>query len=463
MGGARWAMPLDAFFLMSESEQTQMHVAALMPFHLPADAPARFVSDLVAEARRAPVERPWSLRLQTHRAMRQPVHRWIKDGDFDINYHVRHSALPSPAGERELGVLISRLHSNPLDFSRPPWELHVIEGLSERRYAVYVKIHHALVDGFTGMRMMARSLSSDPQDRQTPLFFSVPPPRRPDDAGPRPSILAQFTKAAVGMPGALAAAAGTVVRSRGSGALVGPYQAPDSLLNQRIGRNRRFATQLWDLERLRLISKASGGTLNDVLLAACAGGLRTFLSELDGLPDDPLVAFLPVNVRTPGGNGPSGNVVGAIYAGLGTQLSDPRERMAAIIESTTAAKAELSGLGPEAAMTYSAALLSPGALQIGAAMSGLPSPLSASFNVCISNVPGPSEPLYWRGARLQASYPVSIPVHSMALNITAHSYAGTLAVGFVGDREALPSLQRLAVHTGEALSELEQAYGTAAR
>ena len=181
MAGARWAMPLDAFFLMSESEQTQMHVAALMPFHLPADAPARFVSDLVAEARRAPVERPWSLRLQTHRAMRQPVHRWIKDSDFDINYHVRHSALPSPAGERELGVLISRLHSNPLDFSRPPWELHVIEGLSERRYAVYVKIHHALVDGFTGMRMMARSLSSDPQDRQTPLFFSVPPPRRPDD------------------------------------------------------------------------------------------------------------------------------------------------------------------------------------------------------------------------------------------------------------------------------------------
>lgn len=457
MARSRWAMPLDAFFLMAETSHTLMHVAALLPFHLPDDAGPSFVRNLVEEARRSPVESPWNLRLQTHRVLRQPVHRWVEDTAFDIDYHVRHSALPSPGGERELGVLVSRLHSNPLDFSRPPWELHVIEGLDEGRYAAYVKIHHSLVDGFTGMRLLARSLSTDPEDRTTPQFFSVPPPRRPSDAPARPGVGAQVARAAMAMPGALTSAVSTFARSRGAGDLVGPYQAPDSPLNRRIGTHRRFATQLWELGRLRAVARAAEGTVNDVLLAACAGGLRRFLEELDGLPERSLVAFMPVNVRGAGGDQPSGNVVGSVFASLATDVPDPAQRLQRIIASTRAAKAELTGLGPEAAMAYSAMLLSSGALQYGAAVAGLSKGVPASFNVCVSNVPGPVSPLYWRGARLQASYPVSIPVHSMALNITAHSYADQLAVGFVGDRDALPSLQHLAVFTGEALAELETA------
>ncbi len=152
-----------------------------------------------------------------------------------------------------------------------------------------------------------------------------------------------------------------------------------------------------------------------------------------------------------------GNAVGATLVSLATDVDDPLVRLATITASARAAKARMRGMSADAVMAYSALLLAPAALQVARAMSGLPVPVPTTLNVCISNVPGPKERLYWRGARLEATYPVSIPGHSMALNITAHSYAGALDIGFVGDREALPHLQRLAVHTGEALDELEAA------
>ena len=186
------------------------------------------------------------------------------------------------------------------------------------------------------------------------------------------------------------------------------------------------------------------------MLSVCGGGLRTYLSELDALPDRGLVGFLPVNVRTsddPGG----GNAVGAVLATMATDVADPVERLKAVHASTTEAKSQLQGMDQMTAMAYSAALLAPAALQAASAVANVPVP-GTTFNLCVSNVPGPSEPLYFRGARLQA-----IPTHGMALNITLESYADTVNVGFIGCRETLPHLQRLAVHTGEALEELEAA------
>jgi diacylglycerol O-acyltransferase len=159
---SRWASPLDAIFLMGETPETLMHVASLLHLTFPAGEQRTYLRDLLADLRAGPIEEPWNLRLQTRRLMRQPVHRWVEDEAFDIDYHVRHSALPSPGGERELGILVSRLHSNPLDFRRPPWEMHVIEGLRGGRFAIYAKIHHSLVDGYTGMRILQRGLSPDP-------------------------------------------------------------------------------------------------------------------------------------------------------------------------------------------------------------------------------------------------------------------------------------------------------------
>ncbi len=464
MAGARWASPLDAIFLMGETPETLMHVGSLLHFTYPKGGKRSYLKGLIADLRAAPIEPPWNLRLQTRRLMRQPVHRWVEDEAFDVDYHVRHSALPAPGGERELGILVSRLHSNQLDFSRPPWELHVIEGLDTRRFALYVKIHHSLVDGYTGMRILQRGLSTDPDDRAHPFFFSTrkPPqpagtPREADPVGDVASILRSLAASVEASPSVLKALIETQLR-RGHTPTkaVTSYQAPDSILNQRTGRSRRFATQEYQLRRLRAIAHARNATLNDVLMAICAGGLRRWLTDQDALPDRPLIGFIPVNVRPKESEG-GGNAVGATLVSLATDVEDPLARLAAISASSRAAKARMRGMSADAVIAYSALLLAPAGLQVARAMTGIPVPLPLTLNVCISNVPGPKEHLHLRGARLEATYPVSIPGHSMALNITAHSYAGMLDIGFIGDREALPHLQRLAVRTGEALDELEAA------
>lgn len=462
MGRSRWASPLDAVFLIGETPETLMHVASLLHFTYPDDAGEHYLRDLVASMRSAPVEPPWTMRLQTRRVMRQPVHRWVEDEGFDIDYHVRHSALPSPGGERELGILVSRLHSNQIDFRRPPWSMHVIEGVAPDRFAVYIKIHHSLVDGYTGMRLLRRGLADDPDDREHPLFFSLTRPPRaqdsPEPVGDVTSILRSVAASLTSLPSVGRTLVDTQLR-RGetSTRAVTSYQAPDtSSLNARTGRSRRFATQQYDLERLRAVARGRSATVNDVLLAICAGGLRRFLVDLDDLPDRPLVAFVPVNVRPPASEG-GGNYVGATLVSLATDIEDPVARLAAIAASSRAGKARMRGMSADGIVAYSAMLLAPAAMQVLRAASGLPVPVPTTLNVCISNVPGPTHHLYLRGARLEATYPVSIPGHSMALNITAQSYAGTLNLGFIGDREALPHLQRLAVHTGEALDELEAA------
>ncbi len=465
MGRSRWASPLDAIFLMGETPETLMHVGSLLHFSYPEGEDDGFLRDLVADVRSAAVELPWTLRLQTRRVMRQPVHRWVEDERFDVDYHVRHSALPAPGGERELGILVSRLHSNQIDFRRPPWEMTFIEGVGPGRFALYTKIHHSLVDGYTGTRILQRGLSEDPDDRTHPHFFSlVKKPRAEGDTrepvGDVASILRSVSASLTAIPDVARTIIGTQLR-RGetSTRAVTSYQAPVSVLNGRTGRSRRFATQQYELERLRAVARAKNVTLNDVLMAICAGGLRRFLGDLEELPDRPLVAFIPVNVRPPDSEG-GGNYVGATLVSLATDIEDPAARLAAIASSSRAAKARMRGMSGDAVIAYSAMLLAPAGLQVARAMSGLPLPGPLTLNLCISNVPGPTKPLYWRGARLDATYPVSIPGHSMALNITAQSYAGTLDLGFIGDREALPHLQRLAVHTGEALEELEAAAGT---
>lgn len=467
----------DAMFLWGESPETMMHVAALMPFTPPDDAGPTYLRDLMEEICREQVQSPWNLRLSHPWLLRHPLQSWVEDTSFDIDYHVRRSALPSPGDERELGILVSRLHSNQIDFRRPPWEMHIIEGLEGDRFAVYVKVHHALVDGFTAVKILARSLSENQADRTHPFFFSVRPPRRqPVRSQAKPPVdqlvsrvtspVTGAAKLASGLLGAGATAARAVARlelGRGEDLadLRGPRSAPHTILNAPTGRSRRFATQQYDTARLARIAKASGGTLNDVVMAICGGGLRAFLLEQDALPPTSLVAFMPVNIRAPGDEG-GGNKVGALLATMGTDLEDPVERLEAVIRSTSQAKGQMRGMDQLSALAYSGYLLAPVANQAIAAVLGLSSnPLPTAFNVCLSNVPGPREPLYMRGSRLEAVFPLSIPIHGMALNITLESYAGQLCFGFIGCRDAVPHLQHLAVHTGTALEELEAAYAEA--
>ncbi|MBF0237839.1 MAG: wax ester/triacylglycerol synthase family O-acyltransferase [SAR324 cluster bacterium] len=453
---------LDAMFLYGETRETMMHVAGLLHFSFPENAPSNFLRDLVKELKdSAEIHPPWNMKLKTPQFLYNPVNKWIEDEAFDLDYHIRRSALPSPGDERELGILVSYLHSNQLDFTRPPWELHLIEGMENGKFALYVKVHHALIDGYTSMRILSRSLSSDRHDHEQPMFFSIPPIKRnnqPSDEDPPTftSMLEHFWE----YMGSVQHVGRALIDLRNAGKnefknLVSSIQAPNCILNGKIGRNRRFATQQYTIERLKALGRSVGGTLNDVVIAICAGGLRKFLLELGELPEKPLIAFMPVNVRPkddPGG----GNAVGVMLASMATDIKDPAKRIEAIIDSTRKAKEQMHGMSQNAILAYSALLMAPFGFQSIKAIAGISGKIPLTFNVCISNVPGPDSSLFFRGAHLDATYPVSIPVHGMALNITCQSYNGTLNFGFIGCRDTLPHLQRLAVYTGEALEELEK-------
>ena len=467
MSGTKSLNSLDRMFLAGETHEALMHVGVLVPFSPPApaegsDAAAPPAYDLLRplmeELKRNPgAHPPWNLKLRHPELLSSPLQAWIEDDDFDVDYHVRRSALPSPGDERELGVLVSRLHSHKLDFHRPPWEAHFIEGLEGGRFAIYFKVHHSLIDGYSGMRYLMRSLSPDPADRDTPMFYTLPPAAAPgrhdDDPAATLDHIFHALRDQVSATRDAGKALLNVVRATRDhdATLVSPLQAPRSVINQKISRNRRFATQKYSAERLRRVAKAHGGTLNDMVLALCAAGLRRFLLERGALPDKPMTAMLPVNIRPkndPGG----GNAVGAILATLATDVADPVARLDTIITSTRRAKEQLQGMSRSAIMQYSTLLMAPAFLtQIPGAAGRLP----PAFNLVVSNVPGSETPLYFRGWRAEALYPLSIPFAGYGLNITVNGYAGMLCFGFIGCRDAVPHLQRLAVYSGEALEELE--------
>jgi WS/DGAT/MGAT family acyltransferase len=448
--------PLDWTFLAAETRESMMHIGSLMPFSPPADAAPGLLRELMdeirAEARAYP---PWNLKLRYPSLLAHPLQAWVEDEAFDVEYHVRRSALPSPGDERELGILVSRLHSHSLDFHHPPWEVHFIEGLEGGRFALYFKVHHALVDGYTGIQLLSRSLAAKASDRHTPMFFAHPPSerRREHPSPPPPTLetLLGFAREQIGSTRSISKALINTWNPRT--ALVAPMQAPKSIINQKIGRNRRFATQSFEVERLKRAAKAQGGTLNDLVLALCAHGLRKLMLEQDALPARALTAMVPVNIRPkddPGG----GNVVGAILATLATDIADPVDRLQAIIASTRAAKAQLQGMTQAGIMQYSALLMLP---MILSQIPGAIGRVRPAFNLVISNVPGPPKPLYFRGFRMEAYYPMSIPFQGYGLNVTVVSYTDRLDFGFIGCRDGLPHLQRLAVYAREALEALEAA------
>ncbi|MDB5967790.1 MAG: wax ester/triacylglycerol synthase family O-acyltransferase [Hydrocarboniphaga sp.] len=457
--------PLDASWLFVDSQRTPMHVGVLAIFSLPADASPDFIKNLFLHLRGpAAFVAPFNLRLRQPRITifsSRLIPSWEEDPQIDLDYHLRHSALPQPGGERELGVLVSRLHSHPLDFARPLWECHIIEGLANDRFALYMKMHHSLVDGVGGMRMVSRLLSPDDH------VMNLPPPwavgtgekkRVARQAGPSWQQLAEQAKAqARYLPEVSRAIAGTWVETLQNThpELGSPFRAPRSILNGKVSAQRRFATQHYDLARMRVLAKRAKVTLNDVFLGLCASALRRYLEELDALPEQPLTAGLPVSVR-PAGDGDSGNAISFIIANLHTHIADPLQRLALIRESTQKAKAKFQTLPKEAITAYTSLFMAPFMLQLMTGMGGLMRPM---FNITISNVPGPDQTLYFNGARMDQMYPLSLLSHGQAVNITVVSYAGQFNVGYTGCRDTLPHMQRISVYTGEALLELEKLLG----
>jgi diacylglycerol O-acyltransferase len=452
--------PMDAAWIMTETRATPNHVGGLLIFTLPDNAPRDYMRSLMHDFRSfRGFTAPWNRRLRFAFTL-NPVPEWVDDPDIDLEYHVRHAALPWPGGERELGELVGRLQSTPMDLSRPPWECTLIEGLEGKRFALFVKMHHSLIDGISGMRMLQQAMSTDAaKSLALPPFWSAPEGAQAKRHAPTmANVMAAAAQALRGQLSSapqLLAAFGKMLKRVGdsSEGMVVPFDAPLSVLNGRVREKRRFATQQFPMARLRALADAAGCTLNDVVLALCGGSLRRFLLERDSLPDKSLTAGIPVSVRPKDDQG-TGNAISFIVATLGTDIEDAAERLAVIRASVRHAKAHLQGLPRQAMMQYTVLLMAPTIVTLLSGIGGRTRPM---FNITISNVPGPEKPLYFRGARLEAIYPASIVTHGQALNITCQSYAGTMDFGFTGCHSSVPSLQKLAVYSVEALEELEAA------
>ncbi len=453
--------PTDAMFLWLEGRRQPMHVGALQLYTPPAGAGFDFVQRLVESWRdHTSAQVPFD----QHLKFRLGHWFWEPDTEFELDYHLRHSALPRPGRIRELLALVSRLHGTLMDRTRPLWEIHVIEGLADGRLAMYVKLHHALFDGVASMRLMQTVLSQDPSERRPPIWAQERrrSPRATADEPPRtPGFLERAFKAGSEiMPGVGSGLRELVRSSAISEADAQPFHAPPTMFNVRISGSRRFAAQSYQLDRFKAIGKAVGATINDVTLAVCSGAMRRYLLAHDALPDRPLIAMVPVSVRAADSEdkSQSGNQVSILLANLATHLENPVERLGRIVESTKLAKERMNKMSRLERIAHAAAMSAP----MGASMVTGHAKKRPIYNVVISNVPGPPQPYFLDGMRLDESYPVSIPVDYLALNITITSYGSQLGFGYVACRSSVPALQRMLDCTDEALAELESALGIAA-
>jgi diacylglycerol O-acyltransferase / wax synthase len=403
---------------------------------------------------------------------------WIEDPDFDIEYHVRELALPAPGDDQQLAEQAARLHARHLDRRRPLWELYLIHGLSGDRLAIYTKVHHAAIDGVSGNDILAAVLDTSPEGRPAediPERVVEQPPsalgmmvRSAWSLAGNPIRGARLTYSlARSLPG-FAASPGRPrlpvvdrLLGRDANVVLGGstgLRAPSTPFNKPIGPHRRWAFRTVPFEDVRAVKNASGTTVNDVVMALCAGALRRYLDDHGELPDVPLIASVPVSVRTEEQKGTGGNRVSSMMAALPTNLADPAERLAASHEAMKAAK-EQHGALPADLLTDVAQFAMP-------ALAGQAARLNARlrllerinpFNLIISNVPGPNIPLYYAGAKLLTYYPLSAIADGQGLNITVMSYGGGLHFGLIADRDLVPDLDLMAGYLVDELKVLVHA------
>lgn len=443
-----------------------MHVGCLAVLSAPTDAPADFVADMVEHMRQATdYVRPFDLRLRPGR-LKSLLPRWeeLPADSIDLGYHVRHSILAPPGGERELGMLVSQLHSRPMDMSRPLWECYVIENLAGGRFAVYFRVHHATLDGVALMRRMQRMFSADPAQDLSPVWVARSQRRRRaldgatgSSGGGSGALLGKVTS---GLKAARSVAA-TIVglemerqRRRQPGPYgATPFGAQRSILNRRVTERRRVTTESMDVGFVKRVAEAAGATVNDVFLTICSAALRRYLAELGTLPDLDLTAGTPVDLRA-SADGSAGNAFSMMLVNLHTRIAEPVARVHAVHASTEHAKNKLWELPEVVRDNYGALLLAPYMAQLFLGLGGRGRP---PFNVILSNIRGPDEALFLGGARLELCYPLSLVVDGQALSITVLSAGGRFDIGIVGCPGTLPHLQRIAVYSVAALHELADA------
>ncbi|MET1038357.1 MAG: wax ester/triacylglycerol synthase family O-acyltransferase [Aeromicrobium sp.] len=453
--------PTDSMFLLIESREHPMHVGGLQLFEPPDGSGPEFVREMLDAFRNPDQISPLFRKRPAEPVGSLGTMWWRTDDTIDLEYHVRHSAVPQPGRVRELLQLTSRWHGSSLDRHRPMWEAHVVEGLADGRIAVYTKIHHSMLDGVAALGLMQRSLSDDPDARDGRPVWALPgggsggTPRR--RGGPM-DLLRAGAGAAGEIAGLLPASVRIGSQIVRDGDITLP-RAPKTMLNGAVGGARRFAAQSWEVERIQRVAKSSATTLNDVVLAMVSGALRDYLLEQHALPDEPMTAMVPVSLALrddSAGDGEGGNAVGAIIVNLATDREHGATRLEEIAFSSRQAKKILGDLTPTQVLALSALQVLPLAFT---PIPGFVKYTHPPFNVVVSNVPGPRGPMYFNGAKLDGLYPVSIVLDGQALNITLTSRDKYLDFGLIGCRRSVPHLQRLLTHLETALAELERSWG----
>lgn len=470
---------VDATFLYMETSTSVGHVSGLSIFEKPAvegwsayEALRRQIEmrlPLLDPLRRRVVEVPFQLD--------HPF--WIRDPDFDLDYHLRETAVAPPGDDRRLEEVVSRIISRPLDRAHPLWEAYVIEGLPDNRFAVLTKVHHATIDGASGAEFMT-ILFDDTADAIARAEEIADDEWIPE-AVPTPlEVLRQELTEVMRKPGKLARlqvrtirAVGELTRNRGLTGLaeasrqlpnpmgmlskrpspdrdeppeVPDRAAPPTPFNGAITAHRRLAIRSTPLADVKAIKNGLGATVNDVVLAVCSGALRTYLEEHQALPHQPLVAMIPVSIRTGEEEDRWTNRVSAIFTPIPTDVDDPIARIAAVHDAMEIAKDRFSLLPADVITDY--AQFAPPALATRAIRMAtslkIGDRMNPPFNLVISNVPGPRAPLYLAGAKLAHYYPVSTIVEGQGLNITVQSYVDRLDFGLLADRDLVPDVDHLA-------------------
>jgi len=454
----------DASFLYNETPRQHMHTLKIAVLD-PSTVPAGYSFENVKEALAARLHLLPPFRRRVVRVpfdLHHPL--WVEDPDFDLDAHVRRASVPAPGGREEFDELISDIAGHPLDPRRPLWEIWVVEGMEGGHVGFVAKMHHSIADGVMAAELLANVLTADPDEHDPP------PPEQPWAADDVPSKLRLALDAVVdllrvvfGVPALLARTVRGLVavnrhKRQAEVRPPAPFSGPNCSFNRALTPHRRFVTATLPLSEVKDVKSAFGVTVNDVILALCAGALRAYLDERDELPDKPLVAGVPISTRQP--EGPlKNNSVSNMFTALPVQLADPVERLRAVHEVTKGAKEQFNLLGVDMLADwlevtppkpYAAFIRLYGRLRLADRH-------RPPINLIVSNVPGPQEDLYIAGARLEAIYSVGPILENVGLNVTVWSYRDALNFGIIGVREHVPELRSLCSLLHDELEVLKKA------
>ena len=452
---------LDGTFLHMETPETPQHVGALSRYVLPPGYKGDFYDDF----RRELAKRLHLVPVFTRKLAPMPLQfanpAWVEDDAIDLDYHVQRLTLPRPGTQAQLEDCVGRLHSALLDRNRPLWRITVIDGLDNGDAAYYLKVHHATMDGQASVLMMQVLFDLTPKPRRI-RRGQLPVAEHPGMAELAAIALrhdaGQYLKLIRQLPDVLKTLAGLF--GANAGKTPGPSRAnasfaPKTLLNMQITGERGFAALSIPLDTLKQLAAAHETKLNDVVLALCSGALRRYLKQHGGLPKKPLIAAMPISLREAGNTEYTTQATMGLV-NLNTHIADPVKRLRAIRDAALVAKQQAKvarGVTP----TDFPSIGLPWLMQTMTSLYGRPGVADTMpnlANVVISNVPGPTAPLYAAGARMATYWPLSIVGHGLALNITVMSYAGAMGFGFTTARSAIPDARELSAALLAALDEL---------